>query len=93
MLIILIPSLLFVLGRFVVSLVVFCVATTGLVFLLGLVLLHHCACISCRHTDILLPRRWLLHQQHMAKPTRQAALHTTHSVSALFSLKDEMHHL
>lgn len=63
----------------------------GLGFLLGLVLLHHCACFSCRQTDILFPRRWLLHQQHMAKPTRQAAPHTTHSVSAhVFSLKDEI---
>lgn len=30
-----------------------------------------------------VPRRWLLHQHHMAGPTRQAALRKTHSVSAL----------
>lgn len=30
-----------------------------------------------------VPRRWLLHQHHMAGPTRQAALCKTHSVSTL----------
>lgn len=66
--------------------------TEGLVFLLGLVLLHRCVCTSCRHTAILFPRRWLPHQQHMAKPTRQAALARLTAL-CFFNIKGIMRHL
>lgn len=42
-----------------------------------------CACISSHHTATSFPRRWLLHQHHMARPTRKEALCKTHSVSAV----------
>lgn len=43
----------------------------------------------------VLPRRWLLYQHHMARPTRQAALRKTLTASPLsmFPLRDPVKHL